>query len=509
MSLQGAPEFAFDFGELPIQVELSGSPLSSDAGLLIFRQMDERLRYTEQFAAALQGDSRVAPTHSWLDMLRQRVYGMLADYEDQNDHDALRSDPIFKVIAGRDPCDPKQDLASQPTLSRFENGVSIADLNRLRELFVTLFIQSLKDSFGSEQPQRITLDLDAWDDETHGQQQLSLFHGHYDQHQYYPLAITCAENDQLVMVSLRHGTAPAFLGADDDLRYIVQRVREVWPDIEIMVRGDAGFGVPLMLDLCEEMRLIYTFGYGMNPVLKRHTNDQLARLQTQFDADSQPQREFVCWQYQAGSWSAPRCTIVKLEVTSEGTNRRVVLTNRAGGALLPGGTYDEYTDRGESENRHKELKRELHGDRLSDHRFVANYFRLLMHALAYNLLVRQRQWIADPPAPAPEVSTDSPPQLVPANETLPAEALPTEALPTEALPTEALPGLCRRKYFNARRREDPLGEGHITTWRTRIIKVACEVVVSTRRIVIRLSSSWPYLDLFLKVAQANAALATP
>ena len=130
---------------------------------------------------------------------------------------------------------------------------------------------------------------------------------------------------------------------------------------------------------------------------------------------------------------------------------------------------------------------------------MANYFRLLMHALAYNLLVRQRQWIADPPAPAPEVSTDSPPQLVPANETLPAEALPTEALP----------GLCRRKYFNARRREDPLGEGHITTWRTRIIKVACEVVVSTRRIVIRLSSSWPYLDLFLKVAQANAALATP
>ena len=101
MSLQGAPEFAFEFGDLPIQVELSGSPLSSDAGLLIFRQMDERLRYTEQFAAALQGDSRVAPTHSWLDMLRQRVYGMLADYEDQNDHDAFHSDQIFKVIAGR------------------------------------------------------------------------------------------------------------------------------------------------------------------------------------------------------------------------------------------------------------------------------------------------------------------------------------------------------------------------------------------------------------------------
>ncbi len=295
------------------------------------------------------------------------------------------------------------------------------------------------------------------------------------------------------MVSLRHGTATAFLGADDDLRYVVQRLREVWPDLEILVRGDSGFGVPLMLDLCEEMRLTDTFGDGMNPVLKRHTDDELARLQTQFAIDAQPQREFVCWPHQAGSWSAPRCTIVKIEVTSEGTNRRVILTNRAGGAILPGGTYDEYADRGESENRHKELKRELHGDRLSDHHFLANYFRLLMHALAYNLLTRQRQWIADPPAPAPELSSDSPPQLVPAN---------------EALPVEALPGHRRRQYFNARRREDPLGEGHISTWRTQIIKVACEVLVSARRIVIRLSSSWPYLDQFRKVAQANATLAT-
>ena len=493
MSLQSVTEFAFEFGDRPIQVEVSRSPLSSDAGLLIFRQMDERLRYTEQFTGALRGDARVDPTHSRLDMVRQRVYGMLADYEDQNDHDTLRSDPIFKVIAGRDPSDPQQDLASQPTLSRFENGVSIADLNRLREVFVTLFIQSFDTSLGSQPPQRITLDLDAWDDETHGQQQLSLFHGHYDQHQYYPLSITCAENDQLVMVSLRHGTAPAFLGADDDLRHIVKRLREVWPDLEILVRGDSALGVPLMLDVCEELRLTYTFGYGMNPVLKRHTDEVLSRLQTQFAADSQPQREFVCWPYQARHWSTQRCLIVKIEVTSEGTNRRAILTNRAGGAILPGGTYDEYADRGESENRHKEIKRELHGDRLSDHRFMANYFRLLMHALAYNLLVRQRQCIANPPAPAPEVSADSPPQLVPAN---------------AALPVEALPGLRRRKYFNARRRNDPLGEGHISTWRTRLIKVACEVIVSARRIVIRLSSSWPYLDQFRKVAQANATLAT-
>lgn len=184
---------------------------------------------------------------------------------------------------------------------------------------------------------------------------------------------------------------------------------------------------------------------------------------------------------------------MKVDVNSEGTNRRAVLTNRPGGAILPAATYDEYDDRGESENRHKEIKLELHGDRLSDHLFLANYFRLLMHALAYNLLVRQRQWIADPPASEPEVSSDSPPQLVPA---------------ADALPIEALPGLRRRRYFNAHRQHDPLGEGDINTWRTRIIKVAAEVITSTRRIVIRLSSSWPYLKLFIKVAQANATLAT-
>lgn len=399
MSSQTALGFSFDFGDRPIQVEVSQSPLSSDAGLLLFRQMDEKLQYTQQFADALLGDVRKAPTHSWLDMVRQRVYGILADYEDQNDHDALRSDPIFKVIAGRDPCDPKQDLASQPTLSRFENDVTVADLFRLRELFVTYFIQSFRESLGGDEPRRITLDLDAWDDQTHGQQQLTLFHGHYDQYQYYPLAITCAENDQLVSISLRHGTATAFLGADDDLRYIVERVRAVWPDIEIHVRADGGFGVPLMLDLCDELRLTYSIGYGMNAVLRRHTADLLDHLQKQFAETSEPQREFVCWQYKSRSWSAPRCTIVKVEVGKEGSNRRVILTNRPGGAILPGATYDEYTDRGESENRHKELKTELHGDRLSDSRFMANYFRLFMHALAYNLLVRQRQWIADPPAP--------------------------------------------------------------------------------------------------------------
>lgn len=529
MSLQGAQPFSFLgldlFADRPVQVEVSKSPLSSDAGLLIFRQMDERLKYSQQFADAL-GDDRHEATHSTLDMVRQRVYGILADYEDQNDHDALRRDPIFKLIAGRDPADPKQHLASQPTLSRFENSITIADLNRLRELFVSLFIQSFEASCGGDTPHRITLDLDAWDDQTHGQQQLTLFHGHYDQHQYYPLAITCADNDQLVLISLRHGTATASLGADDDLRFIVERLRAKWPDIEIIIRGDGGFGVPNMLDLCDELRLTYTFGYGMNPVMKRHSDELLALLEKQFSATKQPQREFVCWSYRARSWSAPRCTIVKVEVTEEGTNRRVILTNRAGGTILPGATYDEYADRGESENRHKELKLELHGDRLSNHRFVANYFRLMMHSLAYNLLVRQRQFIALPceldatlaAAPSTATTSTATTTTVAAAEcsttATAADAEPDAKSPSEPAASPTAPSKKtskktpksspQRRQFNARRRQDPLGEGHITTWRTRIIKVACEVIVSTRRIVIRLSPSWPYLEQFLQVARANS-----
>lgn len=513
MSLQGAQQFSFLgldlFADRPVQVEVSKSPLSCDAGLLIFRQMDERLKYSQQFADVI-ADARCESTHSTLDMVRQRVFGILADYEDQNDHDVLRRDPIFKLIAGRDPADPKQHLASQPTLSRFENSITIPDLNRLRALFVELFIQSFDAACGGEIPHRITLDLDAWDDQTHGQQQLSLFHGHYDQHQYYPLAITCAENDQLVMVSLRHGTATAFLGADDDLRFIVEQLRAKWPDLEIIVRADAGFGVPTMLDVCDELQLTYTFGYGMNPVLMRQTDELLARLEAQFAATKQPQREFACWQYQARRWSAPRCTIVKVEVTSEGTNRRVVLTNRAGGAILPEATYDEYADRGESENRHKELKVELHGDRLSNVRFMANYFRLMMHSLAYNLLVRQRRFIALPSCNIASTSSDAtaPGTTEPTTATAIEPATESTSEPAGSAPvepTKTVKSSPQRQRANARRREDPLGEGHITTWQTRIIKVACEVIVSTRRIVIRLSPTWPHLDQFLQVARANSA----
>jgi hypothetical protein len=200
------PEAIDFFPGMPIFFQSSAAQLSGDGGLPIFRQLDERLRLTADFAAALD-DPRDPSSreHSFLEMVRQRVYGILADYEDQNDADTLRSDPIFKVICGRRPAEP--DLASQPTLSRFENSITIASLKRLRVLFVDQFIASF-----SQPPRHLTIDLDAVDDPAHGHQQLTFWHNYYDQNQYLPLIITCADNDLIVSVSLRHGSGPRYPG---------------------------------------------------------------------------------------------------------------------------------------------------------------------------------------------------------------------------------------------------------------------------------------------------------
>ena len=467
MSLQPVPLFDLDFfPPLPIQIEVSEAPLTSDAGLLLLRQFDDRIGLTAHFAAALH-DPRHPEfiEHSYLDMVRMRVFGILAGYEDQNDHDTLRTDPAFKLIANRSP--NGAHLASQPTLSRFENQIDIPSLKNLRDVFIDEFIASF-----AKRPLTLTFDLDAVDDQTHGAQQLTLFHGYYEQYQYLPLVITCAENDAIVMISLRHGTASASLGADDDLAYLIKRCREVWPDVQIRVRGDCGFGNPTMHELCDTQDVIYTFGQSANAVLQRKTEELLAEAVQRWEETHEPQRLFDGFWYQAGTWSVPRWVIVKAEANSQGTNRRFVTTNRPGGPMYREATYDEYAMRGESENRNKEFKCGMAMDRLSDHRFLANYFRLYLHAAALNLLARLRREIADPP-PAP----------------------------SEDVPTEALPATTRKQYQNARRRRDPLGEGQPGTWRLLLIKVAAAVVVSCRRIVIRLSGSWPNQQFFERVRQ--------
>src|SRR5262245_59158195 len=415
MSVPAAwPQVLIFFGT-PLVVEPSPGQLSSDAGLLPVRQYDQGVGLTRAFADALDDPRDPDLTeHTFLEMVRSRVYGILAGYEDQNDHDTLRHDPVFKLVADRSPED--DDLASQPTLSRFENAISIPSLKRLRDVFLDQFIASF-----ATPPRHLTLDLDAVDDPAHGQQQLTFWHGSYDQNQYLPLVITCADNDHFVMLSLRPGNVHAALGADDDVAYLVTRLRRAWPDVALHFRGDCGFGVPGMYEVCEGLRVSYTFGLSANAVLQRETEGLLDEAVATYNRERQvarqvepprpvvPSRLFVGFWYQAGTWPCARYVVAKAEASDRGTNRRFVVTNRPGAVLFPGPVYDEYAARGESENRNKEFKCGLAMDRLSDHRFVANYFRLYLHAAAMNLLVRLRRFIAEPlPAQALQAQAGSP-----------------------------------------------------------------------------------------------------
>jgi len=484
MVQQRVGQICFDFvSALPVVVEPKAVQVSSDAGILPIRQFDDQIGLTERLIACLNDPRDPSLTrHALGEMVRQRIFGMLAGYEDCNDHDTLREDPVFKMVSGRTPNDP--DLASQPTLSRFENAVDIPSLWRLHDFLLDDFIGSF-----DTPPNRITLDFDATDDPCHGQQQLVLFHGFYEQYQYLPLTCTCAETKQILWAALRPGTVHASLGADDDLRHIVARLREAWPDVEIHVRGDAGFGIPRMYTVCEELDLIYTFGLATNAVLKRAAETLLQKAVEQFERTGEPVRLFDQCLYRAGSWKNPRRVIAKAECNRLGTNLRFVVTNRPGAAVLPEACYDNYVERGESENRHKELKNDFSGDRLSCHRFVANYFRLQLHCAALNLLIRLRRVVADPPG----LTTQDDPS---------GERVPV-ADPT--MPVEALTGPERHRYHTRRRQRDPLGQGHLGTWHTFLIKVAGEVSQSVRRIRVTIPAHWPHLSWFRHVCERIAA----
>jgi len=249
----------------------------------------------------------------------------------------------------------------------------------------------------------------------------------------------------------------------------------------IRVRADSGFARPHVYEACERLEVDYSIGLGMNPVLKRHTEELLKSAEHTFETTGEPQRLFTGLDYQAATWSAPRWVVVKCEAHHLGVNRRAVVTNRRGARTLPQGVYEEYAERGESENRNKELKCELSADRLSDHRYMANCFRMFLHCLANNLLVLLRRTVAAPPV----------------GESNHGEGAPAaNPFTGEPIPSEAHTGKSRRRGFNQRRKADPLGEGHACTWRTRLIKVAARIEVTTRRVRVLLSGSWPFLHHF-------------
>jgi hypothetical protein len=381
-------------------------------------------------------------------MLRQRIFGIIAGYEDCNDHDTLRDDPVFKLVAGDDAPGEQQALASQPTLSRFENQVTPGMLLKLVDFTITTGVERLRQHHGGQLPASLILDLDSTDDPTHGHQQLSLFHGYYGQYQFYPLIISEPTTRHVFVAWLRFGIAHASLGADDDLMRVVNALRAARPDIKIHVRGDAGYGLPLMYEICENNGLSYTFGFSSNARLKRMTGGLMQRAIEQFKATGDKARLFECFQYKCDSWSVARAVVAKAECHEGGTNLRFVVTNLPDCVTPADGqrVYDHYIQRGESEHRMDELKNGLCAGRLSCHRFMANFFRLLMHTAAFNLLNAVRD---DPKLP------------------------------------------------------EVLRAGQPCTWRMMVIKVAAEITVTTRRVIVRLAAQWPWWRMYHAAANRS------
>lgn len=387
-----------------VAVDFAGGDLSSDAGLIPLALADQRLQLTQQLAAAV-ADPRdpCRVTHSLHDLFRERIYLIALGYADANDANTLRHDPLVKLAIGRLP--EAEPLAGQSTLSRFENAVTLPDLERLGQVLLEQFLQRCGPA-----PRRIVLDLDPFVDECHGAQQLQLFNGHYDCHCYLPLYV-CGTIDGgrpfVIGALLRGGRAAPTRGAKWLLHRVVPALRARFPAVEIIVRGDGGFGVPKMLNTCRHLQVRFCFGKPQNTVLHRLSERAQLRAAVAYTVTKRAEREYDEFAYQAGSWKQAERTIVKAEVTQGKLNPRFVVTDLAEeNGFTPAAVYQFYCQRGEApENRIKEFKVDLAADRLSCQAFRANQFRLLLHVAAYMLIQTLQEGLAGTALAAAQAGT--------------------------------------------------------------------------------------------------------
>lgn len=364
-----------------VEAAFDGGAITSDAGVLLLRETDRQIGLIDSLVKAIKDtrDLRYVQ-HELKVLLTQRITQIACGYEDADDCDELRTDPAFKMAAGHYP-ETGEDLASQPTISRFENMVSRTDLYRMAEVLGEKFIASYP-----EPPSIVVLDFDTSDDPTHGDQQLSLFNSYYDEHCYLPLHIFEGLSGKLITSVLRPGKTPTGDEILAVLKRLVRRLQEAWGDKTIIVfRGDSHFAKPEVMDWAEDNGVLYALGLGKNSVLTQLSAPLLERAQELYDYRQSKVRLFGELSYQAGSWRAPRRVIIKAEVTARGENPRYVVTNMSD--AKPQAAYDDiYSPRGQSENYIKGHKLHLRSDRTSCHCFQANQLRLFLHSAAYVLL---------------------------------------------------------------------------------------------------------------------------
>jgi len=373
----------------PVEVKFSSFDLSADAGLLLLRQAEEKTQVCQGLANCLiDNREQKKVKHSLLRLLRQRIYQIAAGYEDANDSNNLRHDPIFKIVCDKIPKTGEELLASQPTMSRWENQITSKEIKALRNFFIEEFINNYKAQ--DKMPERMVLDIDGWDAETHGNQQLSFFNGYYEQDMYFPVLVNEAESGYPLLLQLRAGNSHPGKGVTGLLRWLFWRLKKALPEVEIILRADGGFALPEILNTCERSQIKYAFGFSNNAVLKRKINYLLDQARLQYYRTQQKSRLFDDVYYAAQTWKQPRRIIMKAEWLPLGANPRFIVTNLSG---EPQELYDNfYVQRGAtSEHPIKELKLGIKADRLSCEKFMANQFRLFLSQAAYLLMLKIRQ----------------------------------------------------------------------------------------------------------------------
>jgi hypothetical protein len=372
---------------VPVDARFDLGQLTSDGGLLWLQEADAALGLCALLTAEIPEWRRLHVHHSLETLVRQRVFQIACGYEDQDDADTLRTDPLLKLVCGRLPTDDP-DLASQPTLSRLENHIDRRTCYRLALALVRLYLQ---ERARPGVPTHILLDLDGTDDPTHGDQEGSAYHGYFGQHMYHPLLIFDGDTDQLITAVLRPGNVHAGRGIVAVLRRLVRLLRAAWPEVAIELRADSGFALPDLYAFCEDHQITYTIGLIPNPRLEELAAPLLAEAQQRQEGTGEKVRLAGEAQYAADSWPHLRRVVYKAEALPQGPNTRFVVTTRT---AAPVDLYNWYVRRGEPELWIKDFKRACFADRLSDHRFFANQFRLILHAAAYWLLDTLRRWLA-------------------------------------------------------------------------------------------------------------------
>jgi len=443
-----------DLFDKPLIATFDQPHASSDGGAILLKAAEARYGLIDGFARCLVDDRQPGKVrHTLTDLLAQRIFGLACGHPDANDADDLAADPIHKLLLGRDPIDG-DPLASQPTLSRFENQVGAQDLYAMGcELAASVIERHRQRRHG--RARRITIDLDPTDDPTHGAQQLTFFNGHYDTWCYLPLLAFVTFDDEteqyLCAAVLRPGNAPATRGARPVLRRLLDLLRAAFPKARFLVRLDGGFATPAIFDILDaEPRLDYVVAMAENAVLTRHAEAAMVEARTVSERSGQTEHVYTETRYAAKTWPCERRVVIKAEVVrlagrEPRDNPRFVITNLRS---TPRFVYEHvYCARGDIENRIKELHDGLQLGRTSCSRFWANQLRVLLTAAAYVLM--------------------------------------------QELRLRAARTACARTQ--------------VTGLRERLLRLGVHVVVSVRRIVLHLPTSTPFLHAWRSIALALGA----